>query len=59
MTDYTVEDGLLKFAHEFSNGQTSFFYLEPDPNLTPEQQIESFVAQEQEFIDQVEEWQSQ
>ena len=59
MTDYTVEDGLLKFAHEFSNGQTSFFYLEPDPNLTPEQQISSFVDLEQALITQVEEWQSQ
>ena len=59
MTDYTVEDGLLKFAHEFSNGQTSFFYLETDPNLTPEQQISSFVELEQALITQVEEWQSQ
>ena len=59
MTDYTVEDGLLKFSHEFSNGETRFFYLAVDPNLTPEQQIESFVAQEQAFIAQVEEWQSQ
>ena len=59
MTDYVVEDGLLKFTYEFSNGETGFFHLAVDPNLTPEQQIESFVAQEQAFIAQVEEWQSQ
>jgi hypothetical protein len=59
MTEHTVEDGLLKFSHEFSNGETVFFHLAVDPNLTPEQQIESFVAQEQAFISQVEEWQSQ
>jgi len=59
MPDYTVEDGLLKFAHEFDNGQTLFFHLEPDPNLTPEEQIALFVDQQQELIRQVAEWQSQ
>ena len=59
MTDYVVEDGLLKFTYEVSNGENRFCHLKVDPNLTPEQQIESFVAQEQAFIAKVEEWQSQ
>ena len=59
MTDYTVEDDLLSFSYQFSNGDAGFFYLQPDPNLTPEEQINSFVTQQEDLIQQIAEWQSQ
>ncbi len=59
MTDYTVEDDVLSFTHQFSDGNAGVFYLQPDPNLTPEEQINLFVTQQEDLIEQIAEWQSQ
>lgn len=59
MTDYVVEDDVLRFHHALSNGDEALFHLPVDPNLTPEEQINSFINEQEQIITQIEEWLSQ
>lgn len=59
MSDYTMRDDLLSFNHQFSDGNAGVFYLQPDPHLTPEEQISLFITQQEDLIEQIAEWQSQ
>lgn len=54
MTEYVIEDGLIKFEHTFSDERTAFIFLRQDESKTPQAQIDEKIQQEERII----EWRS-